>query len=402
MALVDPAYTRLVIRAETKIVLVVLDGLGGLRTAQAPSELSAAATPNLDALGAGGSIGLQTVVAPGITPGSGAGHLALFGYDPLEYEIGRGTLSAAGLGFHLLPGDVAARVNLCTLDDEGNISDRRAGRISSDAAAQLCEKVAQQLDLGGEVEISLLPEREHRALLVLRGEGLSPDIDDTDPQMTGVPPRDPHARSSEADRTVKILGELLAQVRKILAGETADFMLLRGFDTARSLPSFDERYQMRAQGIAGYPMYIGIARLLGMDVAPAQPTWGAEVKVLGETWAAHDFFYVHQKKTDSAGEDGDFDRKVAAIEEVDATIPAIMDLRPEVICVTGDHSTPSPMMAHSWHPVPFLMHGPMVGIDRTVRFDEQAAATGGLGHVRGIDLMPLMMAASSRLTKYGA
>ena len=398
----DPAYTKLVVPAETKIVLVVLDGLGGLRTSGAPSELSAAKTPNLDALAAGGSIGLQTVVAPGITPGSGAGHLALFGYDPLDYEIGRGALSAAGLGFHLMPGDVAARVNLCTLDDEGNISDRRAGRIDSGAAAALCAKVGQQLDLGGEVEVSLLPEREHRALLVLRGAGLSPDIDDTDPQLTGVPPKAPHGRSGEADRTVKILAELLAQVRRILAGEKANFMLLRGFDTARSLQSFDERYQMRAQGIAGYPMYIGIARLLGMDAAPAQPSWESEVKVLGETWADHDFFYIHQKKTDSAGEDGDFDKKVAAIEDVDATIPAIMSLSPDVICVTGDHSTPSPMRAHSWHPVPFLMHGPLVGIDRTVRFDEQEAATGGLGHVRGIDLMPLMMAAASRLTKYGA
>lgn len=398
----EELYPQLLMRAESKIALVVLDGLGGMATTEHPTELTAAKTPNMDALARSGTTGVHTVVSPGITPGSGAGHLAIFGYDPLKYEIGRGALSAAGVGFHLKPGDVAARVNFCTIDDNGAIVDRRAGRIATDLNRELCTKILAGIRLSEDIEVFIETEREHRALLVLRGEGLSPQVSDTDPQLDGLLPLAPKALNADAERTARILADLLEQVRTILVDETANFLLLRGFDTLRDVPSFADRYLLNACGIAGYPMYIGIAKLLGMQVGAAQPSWQEEVRVLEESWAAHDFFYIHQKKTDSAGEDGDFDRKVAGIEEVDATIPAIMALEPDVICITGDHATPSKLMSHSWHPVPFLMAGSRVGVDATTDFNETSAARGGLGQVRGIDLMPLMLAAAGRLAKYGA
>lgn len=386
----------------TKIVLVVMDGLGGMRTDDRGSELHAAQTPNLDRAAREGSSGLQTVVAPGITPGSGAGHLALFGYDPMTFFLGRGALSAAGVGFELKPDDLAARVNFCTLDSSGAVVDRRAGRISTEENQRLCDKLTSSIDLHDQAELFLVPEKEHRALLVLRGAGLSPDLDDTDPQIVGVPPHHPRARSTEAEPTARLLVELLEQTRSILANEKANFILLRGFDTLRDVPAFALRYGLNAFGIAGYPMYIGITRLLGFEVAPPQSSFAEEVSVLENVWDAHDFFYIHQKKTDSAGEDGDFDRKAAAIEEVDSLLPRILDLGPDVLCVTGDHATPSQLQSHSWHPVPFLLWGPSVGVDAVEVFDEEAASGGGLGHIRGKELMQLMLAGAGRLLKFGA
>lgn len=385
----------------TKIVLVVIDGLGGFRTDGRGSELHAAKTPNLDRLAKEGSTGLHTVVGPGITAGSGTGHLAVFGYDPYVYELGRGALSAAGVMFPLQAGDVAARVNFCTLDADGRVADRRAGRIRTEENARLVATILERLRPPEGVEVFMSTELEHRALLVLRGPGLSPDLADTDPQLVGVPPRDPAARSVEAEATAAVLKDLLAQIRTILEGEQANFILLRGFDTLRAMPLFPERYGVRAQAITVYPMYAGIARILGFDVSRSDTGLAGEVTLLQETWGSHDFFYFHHKKADSAGEDGDFDRKAAAIEEVDAVIPGIVALGPDVICVTGDHATPSQLRAHSWHPVPVLMWGPNVGIDGTEVFDEEAGRSGGLGHVLGKEVMGLMLAAAGRLTKYG-
>lgn len=395
-------FTTLTLDADTKVVLVVLDGLGGYRSPDRPSELTAAQTPNLDSLAKEGSTGLHTVVGPGITPGSGAGHLALFGYDPVTYQLGRGALSGAGIGFELKPGDVAARVNFCTIDEAGAVTDRRAGRIPTDVNAALAAKIRSEVKVPDGYELFVEPEKDHRALLVLRGPGLSPLVADTDPQLTGIAPHVPQALAPEAARTAELLEDVLAQIKHVLAGERANFMLLRGFDTLRKLTSFKERYKLNAMGIAGYPMYIGIARILGMHVHPPVASFTDGVDAMKSEWGSHDFFYIHLKATDAAGEDGDFDRKVAAIEEVDALIPRIMDLAPDVICVTGDHATPHQMKAHSWHPVPFLMHGDLVGIDTSSRFDEEACSTGGFGRVMGKDLMPLMLAAAGRLAKYGA
>ena len=393
---------RLVTEAPSKIVLVLIDGLGGVRTDERGSELHAARTPNMDRLAREGSSGLHTVITPGVTSGSGAGHLAVFGYDPLVYELGRGALSAAGVGFPLKPGDVAARVNFCTLDTNGVIADRRAGRIPTDENARLCVKVLAGLVPPAGVEVFLETEREHRALLVLRGEGLSPYLLDTDPQITGLSPRPPTATAPEAVETAAYLSDILAQVAVALQGEKANFLLLRGFDTLRELPLFPARYQLRAQGIAIYPMYTGIARILGMDVTTVLGGLAEELEALRAAWADHDFFYFHHKKADSAGEDGDFDRKVAAIEEIDAVIPDIAALNPDVICITGDHATPSQLRSHSWHPVPFVLWGPRVGVDGVEVFDEEAARAGGYGSILGKDVMGLMLAGAARLIKYGA
>lgn len=393
--------TELAVAGTTKIVLVVVDGLGGLRTADRASELAEARLPNLDRLAREGSSGVHAVVGPGITPGSGAGHLAVFGYDPLVYELGRGALSAAGIGFPLQPGDVAARVNFCTLDDTGLVADRRAGRIPTEENARLCKMILEGVQLPPGFQLFLETERDHRALLVLRGPNLSPAVADTDPQLVGLAPRDPVGLTREAAPTAALLANVLGQIRAMLAGEVANFVLLRGFDGLRAFPSFADRYKLRALGVAGYPMYLGIARILGMTVAPAQPGFVESVECLRGAWARHDFFYIHHKSPDSAGEDGDFDRKCRAIEEVDALLPEILELGPDVVCVTGDHATPAQLRTHSWHPVAFTMWGPAVGVDDVDRFDEAAARRGAFGEKLAKDLMPLMLAAAGRMARYG-
>jgi 2,3-bisphosphoglycerate-independent phosphoglycerate mutase len=386
-----------------KALLLVMDGLGGYRTAERGSELTEASTPNLDRLAGEGSLGLHDPVTRGITPGSGAGHLGLFGYDPLNYEIGRGALSAAGIGFELQPGDVAARVNFCTLAADGTIADRRAGRLPTEEAAAICELLMREVHLDGEVEFFLQPEREHRGLLVLRGKGLDRDLTDTDPQVTGVPPLEPEARTPEAARTAELVSQVLAQARSLLAGrERGNFLLLRGFDSVKDMPSFPDRYQVKALAIAAYPMYVGISRLLGFETHQVEGAAKEEVDALAELLPDHDFVFMHIKKTDSAGEDGDFERKVAAIEEVDALVPRILEAGVDVLAVTGDHSTPAQMAAHSWHPVPVLLWGGTAAADGLPKFDEVNCRQGSLGRFEAKHLLPQLLAAAGRLTKYGA
>jgi 2,3-bisphosphoglycerate-independent phosphoglycerate mutase len=388
--------------ADTRIVLIVMDGLGGYADSRRGTELEEAGTPNLDALAAEGSVGLVEPVGPGITPGSGPGHLALFGYDPLEYELGRGALSAAGLEVELKPGDVAARGNLATLDGAGNITDRRAGRIPDDEAAEVVQRLREGVDIPG-VEVALVPEAQHRVLVVLRGEGLDARVSDTDPQKTGVPPLTAEAEAPEAKRAAEVVAELDAQVRALLADHPkANALLLRGFDSHRELPSMQQRYGLSPAAVAIYPMYRGIARLVGMEILPKAADLDGQVALLREHWDRFDYFFLHHKYTDSAGEDGDFDRKVAAVEALDAAIPAIRDLGPDVLVVTGDHATPSQMAAHSWHPVPALMWGERVGRDGMERFGERWCAGGGLGLRPTKDLLPITLAAAGRLAKYGA
>jgi 2,3-bisphosphoglycerate-independent phosphoglycerate mutase len=386
-----------------KALLLVMDGLGGYRTAERGSELTEASTPNLDRLAGEGSLGLHDPVTRGITPGSGAGHLGLFGYDPLEYEIGRGALSAAGIGFELKPGDVAARVNFCNLDADGIITDRRAGRLPTEEAAAICDQLVREVQLDGDVEFYLQPEREHRGLLVLRGKGLDRDVTDTDPQVTGVPPLEPQARTSQAGRTAELVSQVLDQARSLLAGrQRGNFLLLRGFDGVKDMPQFPDRYQVKALAIAAYPMYVGISRLLGFETHQVEGAAKEEVDALAELLPEHDFVFMHIKKTDSAGEDGDFDRKVAAIEEVDALVPRILEAGVEVMAVTGDHSTPAQMAAHSWHPVPVLLWGGTAAADGLGGFDEVNCRQGSLGRFEAKHLLPQLLAAAGRLTKYGA
>lgn len=388
--------------ADTKILLVVMDGLGGYADGDHGTELEEAATPNLDRLAAAGSTGLLDPVGPGITPGSGPGHLALFGYDPLEFQLGRGALSAAGLEVELKPGDVAGRGNLATLDGEGRVIDRRAGRIADDEARKVVELLAEKVNIDG-VDVTFAHEAQHRVLVVLRGEGLSAELTDTDPQTTGVAPLEAEARTADSKRAAEVVADLDRQVRELLKDESpANALLLRGFDSHRELPSMSDRYGLSPAAVAVYPMYRGIARLVGMDVLPTPANLAAELVLLKDHWSHHDFFFMHHKSPDSAGEDGDFDAKVAAIEALDAAVPDLTALGPDVIIVTGDHATPSQMAAHSWHPVPALMWGPRVGRDSVTEFGERWCLRGAMGMRRSKELMPLALAAAGRLAKYGA
>ena len=387
---------------KTKIVLLVADGLGGLPlTPGGKTELETARTPNLDALAARGSLGLSIPVLPGITPGSGPGHLGLFGYDPLQYQIGRGVLEALGIDFELGPDDVAIRGNFCTLDAAGNISDRRAGRISSEVGAPLCEKL-DQITIPG-VEVFVRHVKEYRMVVVFRGQGLGGDVDDTDPQQTGVPPLDPATRNSASQRTAEVAREFLKQAREVLRNDApANFLTMRGIDKRPAIPTFEEVYGLKAGAIAVYPMYRGLARLVSMQVLDAGQTLGDQCARLKAAWSDFDFFFMHFKYTDSTGEDGNFDAKVQRIEELDAAIPRITALQPDVLIVTGDHSTPSKMRSHSWHPVPTLLAAENCRFDGEGGFGERQCRQGSLGPFEAKHLMLLALAHAGRLDKFGA
>lgn len=395
----------LVQQASTKILLVVADGLGGYASGGRGSELEEATTPNLDALAAEGSVGLIDPVGPGIIPGSGPAHMALFGYDPVKDLLGRGALSAAGLGFSLRPGDVAARANLATLDAEGRITDRRAGRLPDHEALEVVKTLMDGVHIDG-VEITFAHEKQHRVLVLLRatdGSDLSPDLSDTDPQVVGVAPLPAMAETRFAAHTALVIAELDAQIRVLLAGHPcANVLLLRGWDTHRELPSMNTRYGVHPAALAIYPMYRGIGSLVGMEVLPPVFDIDEQVAMLGKHWDRFDFFFFHHKDADSCGEDGNFEAKVDAIERLDRVMPDLVALEPDVLVVTGDHATPSQWAAHSWHPVPVLMWGERVGRDPVTTFGESAALGGALGRRPTNEIMPIMLAASGRLAKYGA
>jgi 2,3-bisphosphoglycerate-independent phosphoglycerate mutase len=388
--------------SRSKIVLLVADGLGGLpREPGGPTELEAAATPHLDDLVAHNVCGLSIPVAPGITPGSGPGHLGLFGYDPLAYTIGRGVLEALGIDFELGPDDVAARGNFCTVDAAGRITDRRAGRISSEIGRQLVEKLGA-VRIGG-AEIFVLPVKDYRFVLVIRAPGLGDDIKDTDPGTTGVPPEKPQGHDPASQRTATMIQDFIDQAAEILKDDRpANMITLRGIARRPPIPQFEEVYRLRAGAIAVYPMYRGLARLVGMTIHEPGADLADQIAALRRHWDDGDFFFMHYKYTDAAGEDGDFDRKVACIEEVDAAIPAIMDLGPDVLIVTGDHSTPASLRSHSWHPVPVLLAAKTCRPDGATTFGERACLHGGLGQIEAKYLLPLAMAHAGRLAKFGA
>ena len=393
---------ELFVRNESKIVMLVADGLGGLpMEAGGKTELETAATPYLDALAARGVSGSSIPVIPGISPGSGPGHLGLFGYDPLEYRIGRGALEATGIGFELQPNDVAIRCNFCTLDGDGNISDRRAGRISSEEATPIVESL-RAVSIPA-IEIFVEPVKEYRFVVVLRGDGLGGNVKDTDPQATGVPPLDPLATDAASEKTADIARQFLVQAREILASQPrANFHTMRGFAVKPDLPSYEEVYGLRAAAVAVYPMYKGLARLAGMDIIGSAQTLDEQIDVLADRWGDFDFFFVHYKYTDSTGEDGNFPEKVKRIEELDAAIPRMMELNPDVMIVTGDHSTPSFLRSHSWHPVPTMLVSDCCRPDSLQQFGEVDCLAGGLGQFEARYLMVLALANAGRLGKYGA
>jgi 2,3-bisphosphoglycerate-independent phosphoglycerate mutase len=387
---------------ESKIVMLVADGLGGLPLQPGgKTELETARTPNLDALARRGVQGGTIPVVPGISPGSGPGHLALFGYDPLKYQIGRGALEATGIEFELRDGDVAARCNFCTLDPKGNISDRRAGRISSEESAPLATGL-NRVSIPG-IEIFVQPVKEHRFVVVFRGPGLGGQVDDTDPQATGVPPLAPQPRDTASKKTAEVAAEFIRQATQLLKGEKkANGLTMRGFAAKPALPSYGDVYGLRAAAIAVYPMYKGLARLVGMKIVGKATTIDEQVDVLRQNWQDFDFFFLHYKYTDSTGEDGNFVAKVAEIEKLDAAVARIAELSPTVLIVTGDHSTPSLLKSHSWHPVPTLLVSDCCRPDGLDKFGESSSIRGGLGIFPAKYLMTLAMANANRLAKFGA
>jgi len=393
---------ELSVENDTKIVLLVMDGLGGLPHPETGrTELETAHTPNLDRLAQESMCGLTVPVAPGITPGSGPGHLALFGYDPLRYQVGRGVLEALGIDFDLRPGDVAARGNFCTVDERGAITDRRAGRISNERCAQLVAKL-QGMSVDG-VQVLVEPVREHRFLLVLRGAELSEQVSDTDPQREGVPPLPPRPLAPEAQRTARVAQAFVEEAARRLRDEApANMVLLRGFSQRPAWPTVGEVFKLRAAAIAYYPMYRGLGKLVGMEPLPSGPRLEDAIASLRENWGRFDFFFLHYKATDTAGEDGDFQRKVEALEAADRALPALVELEPDVLIVTGDHSTPAVMASHSWHPVPFMMRARWARPDDCQAFHERALRQGVLGVFPAVEVMPLALAHARRLKKFGA
>jgi 2,3-bisphosphoglycerate-independent phosphoglycerate mutase len=386
----------------TKIVLVVADGLGGLpQEPGGKTELETARTPNLDACVREGVCGLSIPVLPGITPGSGPGHLGLFGYDPLQFQIGRGILEALGINFQVGPRDVAARGNFCTVDDKGVISDRRAGRPTTERCVAMCKKLAA-IKIPG-VEIFVEPVREHRFVVVFRGDDLGDKVNDTDPQQVGAEPLLAVGEDEPSQHTAKAVNQFVAEAAKLLKNDAPTNMItLRGFARYPKIETMQEVYGLKAACIAVYPMYKGLSRLVGMDVVDAGTTLAEQMETLKTLWDKYDFFFLHYKYTDSTGEDGNFAAKVEMIERLDTEIPKVRALGPDVLIVTGDHSTPSQLKSHSWHPVPTLLYARTCRPDGIVEFGESYCLRGGLGHFEAKYLMSLAMAHAQRLGKYGA
>jgi len=386
----------------SKIVLLVMDGLGGLPHPETgKTELESARKPNLNRIARESICGLIDPVSPGITPGSAPGHLAIFGYDPVRYLIGRGVLEALGIDVELKPDDIAARGNFCTVDDKGIITHRRAGRISTDKNAVLC-RLLSSITIKG-TEISVLPVKEHRFVLILRGTGLSPELGDSDPQQIGKAPRKIEALSPQARNTARIANEFVSQAGSLLRGKTpANMVLLRGFSGRPHIPSISEIYKLKPAAIATYPMYRGLARLVGMKILPAGESITDQLNSLHRHYARYDFFFIHFKNTDARGEDGNFPAKVQAIEELDRGLPSLLSLDPDVLIVTGDHSTPATLAMHSWHPVPFMLKSKWCRPDDVTEFSERACLAGGMGRFPATEIMPLAMANALKLAKFGA
>lgn len=398
----DAFFRKQVIPAETRIAMLILDGLGGLaREPGGRTELETAHTPNLDALAKQSALGLTIPIGPGIATGSGPGHLSIFGYDPLEYEIGRGALEALGVDFELGPDDVAARGNFCTISQDGILTDRRAGRLPTSESTSLVE-ILRTIKIDG-VELFVEPVKEHRFALVLRAPGLGAALSESDPLVTGAAPLEIHALDEPSRRTAWIANEFLAQARALLQNQSANMVLLRGFAKFPVVPQYPDIFKLHPAAIAINGMYRGVARLVGMDVLEVDGTSLAdEFTTLEKHWQEYDFFYLHYKKTDTCGESGDFDGKVAAIEEFDAQLPRLMALQPDVVIITGDHSSPAVLKSHSWHPVPLLIHSKHVRSDGLEGFGESACARGSLGLMPARHVMPIALANAGRVAKYGA
>ena len=385
----------------SKIVLLVVDGLGGLAHPDTGlSELETANLPNLDAMARESACGLTTPVLPGVAPGSGPGHLALFGYDPLKHMIGRGALEALGIDVEMRPGDVAARGNFCTVDADGLLVDRRAGRIPTELSSPICDRL-DQIELDG-VQVDVFAVQDYRFVLRLRGDGLSEAVSETDPQQNGVSALPVRALHPAAEKTAGLVNRFVEEAARLLSEEErANMLLLRGFAQLPSLPAMGDVYRLNPAAIAAYPMYRGLATVAGMKIIRTGRTFADEVETLRNNFDGHDFFFIHYKPADAAGEDGDFDAKVQRLEELDPLIPAIRELEPDVFMVAGDHATPAITAGHSWHPVPFMLNSSLTRGEGIESFDERACRLGAIGSIPATNVMLLGMSHAGKMTKFG-
>ncbi|MBL9135923.1 MAG: 2,3-bisphosphoglycerate-independent phosphoglycerate mutase [Verrucomicrobiales bacterium] len=404
----DDTYAKLQQSSGAKMALLVMDGLGDLATRDQSylTPLEAARTPNLDALSKDSAQGRMIPVAPGITPGSGPGHLALFGYDPLEYEVGRGVIEALGLGATLKGGDVAVRGNFCSLDAKGLVTDRRAGRIPTEKCEELCAILSKQITAVGDTQVIIQPGKEHRFVILFRGEGLEGPLSDTDPGREGQPiaaatPSNP--KSAKQKKAASVIADFYKQALPLLKNQhPANGFLLRGIAHQPAIPTFQERYGLRAAALAVYPMYKGLSQLVGMTKIEGPQTIAEQFQRYLELYDDFDFFFIHFKYTDKAGEDGNFEAKVRAIEDFDAALPILLQKKPDVIAITGDHSTPCAIKGHSWHPQPVLLHSAFSGWDKLDRFTETGANLGSLGIFEAKYLIRHMQAHGKMFAKFGA
>jgi 2,3-bisphosphoglycerate-independent phosphoglycerate mutase len=404
----DSVYSNLTIKTGAKMALLVLDGLGDIATKNTGylTPLEAAKTPNLDALSKDSAQGRMIPVAPGITPGSGPGHLGLFGYDPLEFEVGRGVIEALGLGMELKGGDVAARANFCTLDEKGLVTDRRAGRIPTEKCEELCALLASKIKKIGDTQVIIKAGKEHRFVVIFRGKGLEGPLSDSDPNREGLPistvkPQDP--KSLKQKKAAKLIADFYKAALPLLKGkQPANGFLMRGIAHQPEIPTFEARYQLRPAALAVYPMYKGLAQLVGMAKIEGPQTIREQFERYAAEYDNYDFFFIHYKYTDKYGEDGNFEAKKKAIEELDAALPVLLAKRPDVLVITGDHSTPCALKSHSWHPQPVLLHSSASGSDKLERFTETGANTGSLGIFEAKYLIRLMQANAKMFDKFGA
>ncbi len=394
---------ELSISTESKIVLLVADGVGDLPSKEGKTTLEYANTPNLDELAARSVCGLTDPISRGITPGSGPAHVSLFGYDPIKCQIGRGVLEALGIDIELTKDDLACRGNFATIDNNGLITDRRAGRISTETNQKMCSLLQESINEIDGVKVIIKPGKEHRFVVVFRGKELEDGISDADPQLTGKKIKYAEALRPESKESVRIVNQFIDKALEALKEQhPANAVLLRGIAKHPGLPSMNELFKLKPAAIATYPMYRGLAKLVGMDVVDTGETIADEFVALKDNYQQYDFFYVHIKKTDSYGEDGNYDAKVKIIEELDGCIPQLLELNPDVIAITGDHSTPAALSAHSWHPNPFLLYSRYIRVDEVKHFSENEFVRGGLGRFPAMEAIPLMLANALKLNKYGA
>ena len=404
----DAQYSELTLKTNAKLALVVLDGLGDLATPEQGylTPLEAAATPNLDALARNSAQGRMIPVAPGITPGSGPGHLGLFGYDPLEFQVGRGVIEALGLGVELKPGDVCARANFATLDAKGIVTDRRAGRIPTETCEKLCAMLAAKVKKLGDTQVIIKAGKEHRFVVVFRGKGLQGPLTDADPNREGfaiptVKPRDP--KNARQKKMAKLIADFYKAALPIIAKEKpANGFLMRGIAHQPDIPLFEDRYKLKPACLAVYPMYKGLAQLVGMKKIEGPQTIAEQFERYLSEFDNFGFFFIHYKYTDKAGEDGNFAAKKRAIEDFDAALPILLKKKPDVLAITGDHSTPVAVKGHSWHPQPVLLHSALSGSDKLERFTETGANSGSLGVFAAKYLIRLMQANANMFDKFGA